>query len=120
MSFFSGIGKMVLPCEDTIRNELQKINKGELITLPKLRENITLQFGVTTSCPKSTLKTIRFMMEDQNSGAYRVINGKGELVAKDTEFQSALLKEDGLKIDSSKTKLKVVDFKNHLISGKNE
>ena len=111
---------MVLPCEDTIREELQKVNKGELITLPALREAIALQFRVTTSCPKSTLKIVRFMMEEQNSGAYRVINGKGELVAKDIELQSALLKKDGLEIDHSKAKLKVVDFKNHLKSSNNE
>ena len=60
------------------------------------------------------------MMEEQSLGAFRVLNGKGELVSKDAEFQAELLKQEGFDIDSSKNKLKVIDFKSHLTSGSNE
>ena len=111
---YLGIGDMVLPSEETLRNELAKLPKGKLTTIPILRESIANQFGVTTACPKTSLKMLRNMMEEKNSGAYKVLNGKGELVASDVELQSELLKSDGFEIDSSKAKPKVVNFKDKI------
>ena len=111
---YLGIGDMVLPSEETLRNELAKLTKGKLTTIPILRESIANQFGVTTACPKTSLKMLRNMMEEKNSGAYKVLNGKGELVASDVELQSELLKSDGFEIDSSKAKPKVVNFKDKI------
>jgi alkylated DNA nucleotide flippase Atl1 len=111
---YLGIGDMVLPSEETLRNELAKLPKGKLTTIPILRESIANQLGVTTTCPKTSLKMLRNMMEEKNSGAYKVLNGKGELVASDVELQSELLKSDGFEIDSSKAKPKVVNFKDKI------
>jgi hypothetical protein len=57
---------------------------------------------------------LRNMIGDKNSGAFKVLNGNGELVASDLELQSALLKEAGFSIDTSKAKPKVVNFKEYL------
>jgi alkylated DNA nucleotide flippase Atl1 len=111
---YLGIGDMVLPSEETLRNELSKISEGKLTTIPMLRESIANQLGVTTACPKTSLKMLRNMMEEKSSGAYKVLNGKGELVASDLELQVQLLKEEGFDIDNSKSKPKVVNFKEHL------
>ena len=111
---YLGIGEMVLPSEETIREELEKIPEGKLTTIPMIRESIAAQFGVTTACPKTSLKMLRNMMEEKNSGAYKVLNGKGELIASDFELQSELLIADGFEIDRSKSKPKVGQFKNYL------
>jgi len=108
---YLGVGEMVLPSEETLRSELAKLPKGKLTTIPILRESIANKLGVTTACPKTSLKMLRNMMKEKNSGAYKVLNGKGELVASDLELQSELLKSEGFKIDSSKGKAKVVNFK---------
>ena len=108
---YLGVGEMVLPSEETLRNELAKIHKRKLTTIPMLRESIANQLGVTTACPKTSLKMLRSMMTEKSTGAYKVLNGKGELVASDVELQSELLKSDGFEIDSSKSKPKVVNFK---------
>ena len=112
---YLGIGEMVLPSEETLRNELAKLSKGKLTTIPMLRESIANQLGVTTACPKTSLKMLRNMMEEKNSGAYKVLNGKGELIASDLELQSELLIADGFEIDRSKSKPKVEQFKNYLM-----
>ena len=111
---YLGIGDMVLPSEETLRNELAKLPKGKLTTIPILRESIANQFGVTTACPKTSLKMIQGMISEKNSGAFKVLNGKGELVASDLELQVQLLKDEGFDIDYSKSKPKVVNFKEHL------
>ena len=111
---YLGIGDMVLPSEETLRNELAKLPNGKLTTLPILRESIANQFGVTTACPKTSLKTLRGMMSELKSGAYKVLNGNGELIANDVEFQAELLKGEGFDIDNSKPKLKVMGFKDYL------
>ena len=105
---------MVLPSEETLRNELTKLLIGKLTTIPMLRESIANKIGVTTACPKTSLKMLRNMMEKKNTGAYKVLNGKGELVASDVELQSELLKSEGFEIDSSKSKPKVVNFKDKI------
>lgn len=112
---YLGNGDMVLPSEETLRNELAKLSKGKLTTIPMLRESIANQLGVTTACPKTSLKMLRNMMEEKNSGAYKVLNGKGELIASDLELQSELLIADGFEIDRSKSKPKVEQFKNYLM-----
>ena len=111
---YLGVGDMVLPSEETLRNELAKLPKGKLTTIPMLRESIANQLGVTTACPKTSLKVLRGLMGEKNSGAFKVLNGKGELVASDLELQVQLLKEEGFEIDHSKSKPKVVNFKEHL------
>ena len=111
---YLGIGDMVLPSEETLRNELAKLPKGKLTSIPMLRESIANQLGVTTACPKTSLKVLRGMISEKNSGAFKVLNGNGELVAADLELQEQLLKEEGFNIDNSKSKPKVVNFKEHL------
>ena len=111
---YLGVGDMVLPSEETLRNELAKLPKGKLTTIPMLRESIANQLGVTTACPKTSLKVLRGLMGEKNSGAFKVLNGKGELVASDLELQVQLLKDEGFDIDYSKSKPKVVNFKEHL------
>jgi alkylated DNA nucleotide flippase Atl1 len=113
---YLGSGEMILPSQETIRNELQKIPEGKLTTIPAIRESIAKQFGVTTACPKTSLKMLRNMMAEKNSGVYKVLNGKGELIASDLELQAELLKLDGFDIDQSKSKPKVKDFKKHLFN----
>ena len=108
---YLGVGQMVLPSEATLRTELNKIPKGKLTTIPMIRESIANQLGVTTACPKTSLKLLKSMMSEKNSGAYKVINGKGELISSDLELQAELLKTDGFEIDNSTSKPKVVDFK---------
>lgn len=108
---YLGVGDMVLPSEETLRNELGKLPKGKLTTIPMLRESIANQLDVTTACPKTSLKILRKMMSEKNSGAYKVLNGKGELVASDLELQTELLKAEGFEIDNSKSKPKVSNFK---------
>ena len=111
---YLGIGDMVLPSEETLRDELAKLPKGKLTTIPMLRESIANQLGVTTACPKTSLKMLRSMMEEKNSGAYKVLNGKGELIASNVELQSELLKSDGFEIGLSKSKPKVSNFKDFI------
>lgn len=111
---YLGIGDMVLPSEETLRNELDKLPKDKLTTIPMLRESIANQLGVTTACPKTSLKTLQKMMREKSSGAYKVLNGKGELVASDLELQTELLKADGFEIDNSKSKPKVSNFKDFI------
>ena len=113
---YLGTGEMVLPSKETIRKELKKIPEGKLATIPTIRESIAKQFEVTTACPKTSLKMIRNMMQEQNSGAYRVLNGKGELIASDLELQTELLKAEGFEIDYSKSKPSVRDFKKFLVN----
>ncbi|WP_159948254.1 hypothetical protein [Polaribacter septentrionalilitoris] len=108
---YLGVGDMVLPSEETLRNELSKLSKEKLTTIPMLRKSIAEQLGVTTGCPKSSLKTLRSLISDKNSGAFKVLNGKGELVASDRELQAELLKSEGFEVDFSKTKPKVKNFK---------
>jgi len=108
---YLGVGDMVLPSEETLRNELAKLPKGKLTTIPMLRESIANQLGVTTACPKTSLKVLRGMVGEKSTGAYKVVNGKGELSAKDVELQAELLQADGFEIDHSKSKPKVVNFK---------
>jgi hypothetical protein len=111
---YLGVGDMVLPSEETLRNELAKLPKGKLTTIPMLRESIANQLGVTTACPKTSLKMLRNMIHEKSSGAYKVLNGKGELIASEVELQSELLKSDGFEIDSSRSKPKVVNFKDKI------
>lgn len=111
---YLGKGKMVLPSQATVMKELQNIPEGKLITIPVIRESIAEQFGVTTTCPKTCLKMLRNMMEEKSSGAYHVLNGKGELIASDLELQAELLAADGFDLDRSKRKPRVKDFKNFL------
>jgi alkylated DNA nucleotide flippase Atl1 len=113
---YLGVGDMVLPSEETLRNELAKLPTGKLTSIPLLRESIANQLGVTTACPKTSLKMLRGMMNEKNSGAFKVLNGKGELVASDPELQAELLKVEGFEIDDSKAKYKVKDFKNSLVN----
>ena len=111
---YLGVGEMVLPTKETLRNELSKLPEGKLTTIPMLRESIVNQLGVTTACPKTSLKVLRGLINEKNTGAFKVLNGKGELVASDLELQAQLLKEEGFDIDNSKSKPKVVNFKQHL------
>lgn len=113
---YLGVGEMVLPSEETIRIELQEVREGKLTTIPKIRESIARKFGVATTCPKSILKVLKRMMAEKGSGAYKVLNGNGELIASDLELQSELLKADGHNIDTTKLKLKVIDFKQKILS----
>lgn len=113
---YLGTGKMVLPSEETIRAELQKVENGKLITLPLLRASIAIQFGVTTACPKTSLKIIKSIMVEKSSGAYKVLNGNGELIATDVELQGELLKAEGHVIEVNKEKYKVADFKDKIQS----
>ena len=110
-----GVGDMILPSEETVSYELEKISTNKLITIPKLRERIAQRFGVTTACPKTTLSTLRGMMDENSQIASRVVNGKGELISKDPYKQLELLKNDHFEIDESGNKLKVKDFKKYLV-----
>jgi alkylated DNA nucleotide flippase Atl1 len=111
---YLGVGDMVLPSEETIRNELTKLPKGKLTTIPMIRESIAKGLGVTTACPKTSLKILRGIMNEKGSGAFKVLNGKGELVASDLELQTELLQEEGFGVDNSKSKPKVRDFKSFI------
>lgn len=108
---YLGVGDMVLPSEETLRKELGKLPKEKLTTIPMLRESIANQLGVTTACPKTSLKMLRNMIQEKSSGAFRVLNGKGELIASDVELQAELLKGEGFEIDNSRSKPKVSNFK---------
>jgi hypothetical protein len=108
---YLGVGDMVLPSEETLRNELAKLPKEKLTTIPMLRESIANQLGVTTACPKTSLKILRGMISEKNSGAFKVLNGKGELIAADHELQAELLQSEGFEVDFSKVKPKVNSFK---------
>lgn len=112
---YLGVGDMVLPSEETLRNELTKLPEGKLTTIPMLREAIANQLGVTTACPKTSLKMLRNMIHEKISGAYKVLNGKGELIGSDLELQAELLKEQGFELDRSKAKAKVAGFKQYLV-----
>jgi hypothetical protein len=111
---YLGVGDMVLPSEETLRNELAKLPKGKLTTIPMLRETIANELGVTTACPKTSLKMLRNMIYEKSSGAYKVLNGKGELIASDLELQAGLLKSEGFEVDFSKSKPKVSNFKDFI------
>ena len=112
---YLGKGEMVLPSDETLRGELAKVPKGKLTTIPMIRASIAERLGVTTACPKTTLKSLRNLMMESNSGAYKVINGKGELVASDLDLQAELLEADGFEVDRSAAKPKVKEFKQHLV-----
>jgi hypothetical protein len=110
-----GVGDMILPSEETVAYELKKISKNSLITIPQLREQIAQRFRVTTACPKTTLSTLRGMIDKKSQIASRVVNGKGELISKDPYKQLELLKNDHFEIDQLGNKLKVKDFKKYLV-----
>lgn len=111
---YLGVGDMVLPSEETLRNELAKLPKGKLTTIPMLRKSIANKLGVTTACPKTSLKMLRGMINEKSSKAFMVLNGKGELVASDLELQAELLKSEGFEVDFSKSKPKVSNFKDFI------
>ena len=80
-----------------------------------MREQIALRFGVTTACPKTTLATLRDMIEANSLIASRVVNGKGELITKDPYKQLGLMNPELFEMDESGNKIKVKDFKKHLV-----
>lgn len=110
-----GVGNMILPSEETVSHELKNISESKLITIPKLREQIAQRFEVTTACPKTTLSALRKMIDANSAIASRVVNGKGELIAKDPYKQFEMLKNDRFEIDESGKKPKVKDYKKHLV-----
>lgn len=107
---YLGEGKMVLPSIETIQNELLDLPNDNLISLPILRKRIANKFEVTTTCPKTTLSTIRNMMDQTDHPSWRVVNGKGELISKDPETQAQLLTQSGFTIDKAGKKWKVENF----------
>lgn len=109
-----GTGDMILPSEETVSQELQIVSDNQLITIPKLRERIAKRYGVTTACPKTTLSTLRVMIDADSMIASRVVNGKGELITKDPNKQLDLMNKGQFEIDESGKKLKVKDFKKYL------
>ena len=110
-----GTGDMILPSEETVSQELRNVSDNALITIPKLREQIAQKFGVTTACPKTTLSTLRKMMDSNSTLASKVVNGKGELITKDPYKQLGLMITGQFVIDESGNKLKVKDFKKYLV-----
>ena len=63
---------------------------------------------------KRTTAVLRKLMDEPSSSAYKMINGKGELISRDVESQAELLKEDGFVVDNSKSKFKIKDYKEYL------
>ncbi len=111
---YLGEGEMVLPSSETIQFELDSLSDNALITLPILRKRIAEKFQVTTACPKSTLFTLRSMLDASDSGAWKVINGKGGMISKTQENQGQKLIKAGYTLVETGKKWKVVGFKQYL------
>ena len=116
--FFGCSGKMVKPSLVTVKTLLEKIPKGKIVTLDQLRGKIAQHFNVQTSCPAATVKMLQVLsIEDKSVCYWRVVKKKGELISKfpgGIESHGALLKGEGLEIDSSKKNSKVKNHEAHL------
>ncbi len=107
---YLGEGNMLLPSIETIQKELNNLSHDNLISLPVLRKRLAKKFGVTTACPKTTLSTIRTIIDRYDTYAWRVINGKGELVSKDPDSQAQLLSKSGFIVEKAGNKWKVENY----------
>lgn len=116
--FFGCSGEMVKPSTDTVATTVEKIPKGQLVTLEQIRGKIASDFNVETTCPASTMKALHTLSKFEKPICYwRVIKKKGELIAKfpnGTAGHAVMLENEGFEIDYSRKNQAVVDYENKL------
>jgi len=109
--FFGCSGNMVKPSTQTVKNIVQTISQGEVITMDQLRSKLSKDFNVDATCPASTTNALKKISVEAKPICYwRVIKKKGELIAQfpnGVEGHASLLVKEGFEIDFSK-KLPVV------------
>lgn len=116
--FLGCTGKMVRPSPDSVEALLGKIRKGEISTIPHLRERIAKDFKVDTACPAATLKALQLISKKEKAKCFwRIVKAKGELISKfpgGVEGHADLLEGEGHKIDFSKKVPVVIGYESKL------
>ena len=120
-----GTGKMLIPTPLLVDALIRKVDKGKLVTMNQIRERLTKDFKVDTTCPLTTGIFLRIAAEtaeeDLRMGRqeitpyWRVIRDDGSLNEKfpgGVEAQAVHLEEEGHTIELGKGKKppKVKDF----------
>ena len=120
ISYFGGLGQMLLPSPTTIEAVLQQIPQSKLLTTDQLRKHLADQFNVQGTCPVTTKKVLQAIAHDPSSDTpyWRVIKQNGELNSifpGGVAGQAARLEQEGFIIDSTGKAPKVKHFKENLV-----
>jgi len=125
-----GTGKMLVPTPLLVDALIRKVEKGKLVTIGEIRERLTKDFKVDSTCPLTTGIFVRIAAEtaeeDLRMGRqeitpyWRVIRDDGSLNEKfpgGVEVQAVHLQEEGHTIELGKGKKppKVKDFEKALV-----
>ena len=118
--YFGGPGKMLLPSPATVAAVIKKVPASRLITTNLLRKTLTAQFEVQGTCPVTTLKALQVLAHDprQKVAYWRVVNATGGLNSRypgGAEGQAALLRQEGIAVDTSGKAPKVKQFRERLV-----
>ncbi len=121
-----GRGKMLLPTPLLVAEEISKVSRGSLTTLPEIRNNLARRFKADLACPLMTgifYNLLAGAAEEQLAAGqepvapyWRVVLEGGVLSPKTPDGpkrQAKRLEEEGHKIVARRAKLVVADFGEH-------
>ena len=118
--FFGCSGKLVKPSPETVKNIVERIALGNLMTTAQLKEDIALTFSVQTACPVAIMKSLILLSkEDDSVSFWRIIKPKGELINKflgGVDGHANKLQHEGFIVDFDKKIPVVSDFKSKLVT----
>jgi len=117
--YFGGPGKIVLPSRRTVAARITQIPPGSVLTTDRLRRELAAQFGVQGACPVTTKRALQALANDPEAGVptWRVVKQKGDLLAYfpgGEAGQAALLRAEGVEIESKGKALRVVNLSERL------
>lgn len=116
--FFGCSGKMIKPSLDNVKEIVQNVKKGELITLEQIREKLAREFSVESTCPASTVKALQILSKEEKPVCYwRTVKKNGELISKfpnGVEGHAFLLQKEGFEINFDKKNPTVANFNSKL------
>ncbi len=119
-----GAGMMLIPSAREIMELMSKIPAGKVLTVGQIRDYLARKYQVVTTCPLVTGIAIRLIAEAVESGEiekvpwWRVIKSDGSLNPKlpgGGKVQKKRLEDEGLVVVQKGKKLKVQDFRQHLM-----
>lgn len=127
-----GQGTMVIPQTRVIQNFIRQIPKGNLLTIPMLRQHIANYYKVDIACPlttgiflniiaHATEEAIQNNIPEEQVPYWRVLQKDGSINAKlpgGLEHQAILLENEGFEIiRKSPTKYLVQGWQQYLFTG---
>ncbi|NJM41685.1 MAG: hypothetical protein HC853_13470 [Anaerolineae bacterium] len=118
--FFGCSGKMLAPGTATVAAAIKTVPKHKLITTDVLRKKLADQFHVQACCPVTTQKALKAIASDATSKVayWRVVKKNGELIAQfpgGVIGHAARLRQEGVEVDESGKKPKVIDLEKRLV-----